>query len=88
MQRERAGLAQRASIFAGFALLGAWHIARQQSPALAVGDLVLPLVLALALAAAARRGRRVLACACVLWVVSVAVLAPLSSSSALIATTR
>jgi transglutaminase-like putative cysteine protease len=62
----------RALIFAGFAALGAWHIARLQAPMLGVGDVILPLVLAVAVAAFATRGRRALGIACVLWLIAVA----------------
>jgi transglutaminase-like putative cysteine protease len=71
----RPPLVLRGAIFAGFAALGAWHIARLQSPALAVGDLVLPVVLAIAVAAAASRGRRVLTAAGLAWVVVAAAIA-------------
>jgi protein-glutamine gamma-glutamyltransferase len=71
----RAPLVQRGAIFAGFAALGAWHLARLQSPALGVGDLVLPLVLAIAVAAAARRRLRVLMAAALAWLVAVAAIA-------------
>ncbi|MDX6566217.1 MAG: hypothetical protein QOE10_1879, partial [Gaiellales bacterium] len=71
----RAPLVQRGAIFAGFAALGAWHLARLQSPALRVGDLVLPLVLAIAVAAAARRRLHVLMAAALAWLVAVAAIA-------------
>jgi transglutaminase-like putative cysteine protease len=68
-------IALRGVIFLGFAALGAWHVSRLQSPAIAARDLVLPVVLAVVVAAAALYGRRVLAAAGVLWIVAVAALA-------------
>ena len=69
---ERPTLAVRALVFAGLAAIGAWHVSRLQSPALGVGDFVLPLVLAVALAAAWTLGRRAFAVSLVLWTVAVA----------------
>jgi protein-glutamine gamma-glutamyltransferase len=71
----RRGLALRAVVFLGFALLGGWHVSRLQSPAIGSSELLVPLVLALVVAASALSGLRVLAATSVLWIVAAAALA-------------
>jgi transglutaminase-like putative cysteine protease len=69
--RRRPAIVVRALIFAGFVALGAWHVARLQSPRPDLGEIVVPLVLALAVALAATRGLRPLLGALIAWVLAV-----------------